>query len=166
MRTKLKIILHSLVIIAVCLIFGFIFGRKSKLGKRDYLEKFKIGKAEYTASLIYEDCGGLQNDGTRLAIYYDVDKAKIIHQLDSWEKISNFPTVSSIIKNVSVYSSLNFQLPEITKGNFSLYDNRRSKELHSEAEIETLISYSEDVDFSLVVWDAEKSTIYIVEYRN
>ena len=156
---------HGLVIIAGCLILGFIFGRKSKLGKRDYLEKFKIGNAEYTASLIYEDCGGLQNDGTRLAIYYDVDKAKIIHQLDSWGKISDFPTVSSIIKNVSLYSGLDFQLPEITKGNFLLYDNRQSKELHSETEIETLISYSEDVDFSLAVWDAEKSIIYIVEYR-
>ena len=43
----------------------------------------KIGKATYSESLIYEAYGGLQNDGIMLAVYYDVDAAKIIHQLDS-----------------------------------------------------------------------------------
>lgn len=33
-----------------------------------------------------------------LAVYYDVDAAKIIHQLDSWEKINDSPTISSILK--------------------------------------------------------------------
>ena len=33
------------------------------------------------------------------------------------------------------------------------------------AEMNTLLLHSEDVNFSLVVWDDEKHTIYIVEYR-
>ena len=41
----------------------------------------------------------------------------------------------------------------------------RHKELRSEAEMNTLLLHSEDVNFSLVVWDDEKHTIYIVEYR-
>ena len=44
--------------------------------KRDYLKQFKIGKATYSESLIYEAYGGLQNDGIMLAVYYDVDAAK------------------------------------------------------------------------------------------
>lgn len=38
-----------------------------------------------------------------LAVYYDVDATKIVHQLDSWEKINDSPTISSILKNVSSY---------------------------------------------------------------
>ena len=115
-------------------------GRKSKYEKRDYLKQFKIGKATYSESLIYEAYGGLQNDGIMLAVYYDVDAAKIIHQLDSWEKINDSPTISSILKNVSSYFGLDFVM-------------------------NTLLLHSEDVNFSLVVWDDEKHTIYIVEYR-
>jgi len=112
------------------------------------LKQFKIGKATYSESLIYEaygglqndalaisgitksnpkyddtffniedmvgeslifsheSNGGLQNDGIMLAVYYDVDAAKIIHQLDSWEKINDSPTISSILKN-------NFELFQI-----------------------------------------------------
>ena len=86
-------------------------GRKSKYEKRDYLKQFKIGKATYSESLIYEAYGGLQNDGIMLAVYYDVDAAKIIHQLDSWEKINDSPTISSILKNVSSYFGLDFVIP-------------------------------------------------------
>lgn len=53
-----------------------------------------------------------------LAVYYDVDAAKIIHQLDSWEKINDSPTISSILKNVSSYFGLDFKIPEIASGNF------------------------------------------------
>ena len=113
----------------------------------------------------YEAYGGLQNDGIMLAVYYDVDAAKIIHQLDSWEKINDSPTISSILKNVSSYFGLDFVIPEIASGNFFLYDNSQHKELRSEAEMNTLLLHSEDVNFSLVVWDDEKHTIYIVEYR-
>ena len=137
-------------------------GRKSKYEKRDYLKQFKIGKATYSESLIYEAYGGLQNDGIMLAVYYDVDAAKIIHQLDSWEKINDSPTISSILKNVSSYFGLDFVIPEIASGNFFLYDNSQHKELRSEAEMNTLLLHSEDVNFSLVVWDDEKHTIYIV----
>ena len=140
-------------------------GRKSKYEKRDYLKQFKIGKATYSESLIYEAYGGLQNDGIMLAVYSDVDAAKIIHQLDSWEKINDSPTISSILKNVSSYFGLDFVIPEIASGNFFLYDNSQHKELRSEAEMNTLLLHSEDVNFSLVVWDDEKHTIYIVEYR-
>ena len=83
-------------------------GRKSKYEKRDYLKQFKIGKATYSESLIYEAYGGLQNDGIMLAVYYDVDATKIVHQLDSWEKINDSPTISSILKNVSSYWILRF----------------------------------------------------------
>ena len=153
------------VIVVLCLSLAFILGRKSKYGSRDYLKKFKIEKAEYTESLIYESHGGLQNDGLTLAIYYDVDITKVIRYIDSWERISDFPVASSILKNVSLYSGLDFQIPKVTNGNFLLYDNKQHKELHSEAELETLLLHSMDADFSLVTWDAEKSTIYIVEYR-
>ena len=112
-------------------------GRKSKYEKRDYLKQFKIGKATYSESLIYEAYGGLQNDGIMLAVYYDVDAAKIIHQLDSWEKINDSPTISSILKNVSSYFGLDFVIPEIASGNFFLYDNSQHKELRSEAEMNT-----------------------------
>ena len=98
-------------------------GRKSKYEKRDYLKQFKIGKATYSESLIYEAYGGLQNDGIMLAVYYDVDATKIVHQLDSWEKINDSPTISSILKNVSSYFGLDFKIPEIASGNFFLYDN-------------------------------------------
>ena len=135
-------VIRYLAIVALCLLLGFMLGRKSKYEKRDYLKQFKIGKATYSESLIYEAYGGLQNDGIMLAVYYDVDAAKIIHQLDSWEKINDSPTISSILKNVSSH-----------------------KELCSEAEMNTLLLHSEDVNFSLVVWDDEKHTIYIVEYR-
>ena len=144
---------------------GFIFGRKSRHGKRDYLKQFKIGEAEYSESLIYESYGGLQNDGLMLAIYYDVDTTKIVHQLDSWKKISDFQAISSILKNVSSYFGLDFEIPKIANGNFQLYDNSQHKELYSEAEINTLLLHSEDVNFSLAVWDAEKNAIYIIEYR-
>ncbi len=107
----------------------------------------------------------MQNDGIMLAVYYDVDAAKIIHQLDSWEKINDSPTISSILKNVSSYFGLDFVIPEIASGNFFLYDNSQHKELRLEAEMNTLLLHSEDVNFSLVVWDDEKHTIYIVEYR-
>ena len=102
-------------------------GRKSKYEKRDYLKQFKIGKATYSESLIYEAYGGLQNDGIMLAVYYDVDAAKIIHQLDSWEKINDSPTISSILKNVSSYFGLDFVIPEIASGNFFLYYNSQQK---------------------------------------
>ena len=75
------------------------------------------------------------------------------------------PTISSILKNVSSYFGLDFVIPEIASGNFFLYDNSQHKELRSEAEMNTLLLHSEDVNFSLVVWDDEKHTIYIVEYR-
>ena len=133
-------VIRYLAIVALCLLLGFMLGRKSKYEKRDYLKQFKIGKATYSESLIYEAYGGLQNDGIMLAVYYDVDAAKIIHQLDSWEKINDSPTISSIL-------------------------NSQHKELRSEAEMNTLLLHSEDVNFSLVVWDDEKHTIYIVEYR-
>ena len=90
-------------------------GRKSKYEKRDYLKQFKIGKATYSESLIYEAYGGLQNDGIMLAVYYDVDATKIVHQLDSWEKINDSPTISSILKNVSSYFGLDFKIPEIAR---------------------------------------------------
>ena len=146
-------VIRYLAIVALCLLLGFMLGRKSKYEKRDYLKQFKIGKATYSESLIYEAYGGLQNDG------------KIIHQLDSWEKINDSPTISSILKNVSSYFGLDFKIPEIASGNFFLYDNSQHKELCSEAEMNTLLLHSEDVNFSLVVWDDEKHTIYIVEYR-
>ena len=76
-----------------------------------------------------------------------------------------FLTISSILKNVSSYFGLDFKIPEIASGNFFLYDNSQHKELCSEAEMNTLLLHSEDVNFSLVVWDDEKHTIYIVEYR-
>ena len=145
-------VIRYLAIVALCLLL-------------DYLKQFKIGKATYSESLIYEAYGGLQNDGIMLAVYYDVDAAKIIHQLDSWEKINDSPTISSILKNVSSYFGLDFVIPEIASGNFFLYDNSQHKELRSEAEMNTLLLHSEDVNFSLVVWDDEKHTIYIVEYR-
>ena len=85
-------VIRYLAIVALCLLLGFMLGRKSKYEKRDYLKQFKIGKATYSESLIYEAYGGLQNDGIMLAVYYDVDAAKIIHQLDSWEKINDSPT--------------------------------------------------------------------------
>lgn len=129
------------------------------------MKKFKIEKAEYTESLIYESHGGLQNDGLTLAIYYDVDITKVIRYIDSWERIADFPATSSILKNVSLYSDLDFQIPDVTNGNFLLYDNKQHKELHSETELETLLLHSTEEDFSFVTWDAEKSTIYIVEYR-
>lgn len=91
-------VIRYLAIVALCLLLGFMLGRKSKYEKRDYLKQFKIGKATYSESLIYEAYGGLQNDGIMLAVYYDVDAAKIIHQLDSWEKINDSPTISSILK--------------------------------------------------------------------
>ena len=147
-------VIRYLAIVALCLLLGFMLGRKSKYEKRDYLKQFKIGKATYSESLIYEAYGGLQNDGIMLAVYYDVDAAKIIHQLDSWEKINDSPTISSILKNVSSYFGLDFVIPEIASGNFFLYENIQHKELRSE-----------DANFSLVVWDDEKHTIYIVEYR-
>ena len=147
-------VIRYLAIVALCLLLGFMLGRKSKYEKRDYLKQFKIGKATYSESLIYEAYGGLQNDA-----------AKIIHQLDSWEKINDSPTISSILKNVSSYFGLDFVIPEIASGNFFLYDNSQHKELRSEAEMNTLLLHSEDVNFSLVVWDDEKHTIYIVEYR-
>lgn len=75
------------------------------------MKKFKIEKAEYTESLIYEFHGGLQNDGLTLAIYYDVDITKVIRYIDSWERISDFPVASSILKNMSLYSGLDFQIP-------------------------------------------------------
>ena len=154
-------VIRYLAIVALCLLLGFMLGRKSKYEKRDYLKQFKIGKATYSESLIYEAYGGLQNDGIMLAVYYDVDAAKIIHQLDSWEKINDSPTISSILKNVSSYFGLDFVIPEIASGNFFLYDNSQHKELRSEAEMNTLLLHSEDVNFSLVVWDDEKHTIYI-----
>lgn len=164
-KATTKQIIRCLTVAVLCLLLGFVLGRKSKYGKRDYLNHFKIGKAEYSESLLYESYGGLQNDGMMLAIYYDVDATKIMHQLDSWEKITDFPAISSILKEVSLYSGLDFEIPKITSGNFLLYDNSQSKELHSEAEIKALLLYSEDVNFSLVVWNADKNTIYIVEYR-
>lgn len=154
-----------LAVAVLCLSFAFILGRKSKYGSRDYLKKFKIEKVEYTESLIYESHDGLQNDGLTLAIYYDVDITKAIRYIDSWERMSDFPTASSILKNVSLYSGLDFQIPKVTNGNFLLYDNKQHKELHSEVELETLLSHSTDMDFSFVTWDAEKNIIYIVEYR-
>lgn len=96
-------VIRYLAIVALCLLLGFMLGRKSKYEKRDYLKQFKIGKATYSESLIYEAYGGLQNDGIMLAVYYDVDATKIVHQLDSWEKINDSPTISSILKNVSSY---------------------------------------------------------------
>lgn len=87
-------VIRYLAIVALCLLLGFMLGRKSKYEKRDYLKQFKIGKATYSESLIYEAYGGLQNDGIMLAVYYDVDAAKIIHQLDSWEKINDSPTMT------------------------------------------------------------------------
>ena len=158
-------VIRYLAIVALCLLLGFMLGRKSKYEKRDYLKQFKIGKATYSESLIYEAYGGLQNDGIMLAVYYDVDATKIVHQLDSWEKINDSPTISSILKNVSSYFGLDFKIPEIASGNFFLYDNSQHKELCSEAEMNILLLHSEDVNFSLVVWDDEKHTIYIVEYR-
>ena len=133
-------VIRYLAIVALCLLLGFMLGRKSKYEKRDY-------------------------DGIMLAVYYDVDATKIVHQLDSWEKINDSPTISSILKNVSSYFGLDFKIPEIASGNFFLYDNSQHKELCSEAEMNTLLLHSEDVNFSLVVWDDEKHTIYIVEYR-
>lgn len=100
-------VIRYLAIVALCLLLGFMLGRKSKYEKRDYLKQFKIGKATYSESLIYEAYGGLQNDGIMLAVYYDVDAAKIIHQLDSWEKINDSPTISSILKNATWLSSTN-----------------------------------------------------------
>ena len=66
---------------------------------------------------------------------------------------------------MSSYFGLDFKIPEIASGNFFLYDNSQHKELCSEAEMNTLLLHSEDVNFSLVVWDDEMHTIYIVEYR-
>ena len=74
----LSLIHIYLAIVALCLLLGFMLGRKSKYEKREYLKQFKIGKATYSESLIYEAYGGLQNDGIMLAVYYDVDAAKII----------------------------------------------------------------------------------------
>lgn len=54
---------------------------------------------------------------------------------------------------------------EIIRNLLNDYDNSQHKELRSEAEMNTLLLHSEDVNFSLVVWDDEKHTIYIVEYR-
>lgn len=136
-------VIRYLAIVALCLLLGFMLGRKSKYEKRDYLKQFKIGKATYSESLIYEAYGGLQNDGIMLAVYYDVDAAKIIHQLDSWEKINDSPTISSILKNVSSYFGLDFVIPEIASGNFFLYDNSQHKELRSEAEMNTLLLHGE-----------------------
>ena len=82
-------------------------GRKSKYEKRDYLKQFKIGKATYSESLIYEAYGGLQNDGIMLAVYYDVDAAKIIHQLDSWEKIND---TNLFITNLLKFCTLLYKL--------------------------------------------------------
>ena len=164
-QVRVRQTISRLIVAVLCLFLGFMLGRKSKHGNRDYLREFRIGKAEYTESLIYESYGGLQNDGITFAVYYDVDETEIAHQLDSWEKISDFPVVSSALKNVVLYSDLNFQVPEIENGKFFLYDNKKSEELHSEVEIETVLLRSEDVDFSLVVWDSENNTIYIVKYR-
>lgn len=52
-----------------------------------------------------------------LAVYYDVDAAKIIHQLDSWEKINDSPTISSILK-MCRHIWIRFVIPEIASGNF------------------------------------------------
>lgn len=66
--------------------------------KTRLFETIQNWKATYSESLIYEAYGGLQNDGIMLAVYYDVDATKIVHQLDSWEKINDSPTISSILK--------------------------------------------------------------------
>ena len=51
-------VIRYLAIVALCLLLGFMLGRKSKYEKRDYLKQFKIGKATYSESLIYEAYGG------------------------------------------------------------------------------------------------------------
>ena len=37
-------VIRYLAIVALCLLLGFMLGRKSKYEKRDYLKQFKIGK--------------------------------------------------------------------------------------------------------------------------
>lgn len=73
-----KLIIRWLAVVLSCLLFGLMLERKSSLEERDFLRQFKLEKVGYTESLIYDAFGNLQNDGVVMAIYYDVDNAKIL----------------------------------------------------------------------------------------